>query len=350
MHFMRNRNHPFRIFWLSGLLTALVGIWILSLAGIQGLWILSVLIIVELTFSFDNAIINSKVLATLSPFWQKIFLTIGIFIAVFVVRFLLPIVIVMLAGQIPFAEVINLAFNDPAHYSEILHKASPIISAFGGMFLLMIGISYFADKEKRSHWIQPVEKTFAKVSRFENSKIFLALLVAIIVYYFAPAEIKTPVLVSSIVGILLHLGLDLVSSIFEEKQPGPLAKAKSKLVKKTGIAAFSSFIYLELLDASFSFDGVIGAFAITSNIILIVAGLGVGAIWVRSLTVYLMRAGVLNKYKYLEHGAHWAILALGCVMISKVFGVHLPEAVTGLLGITFIALAIFSSVKEAKHA
>ena len=117
---------------------------------------------------------------------------------------------------------------------------------------------------------------------------------------------------------------------------------------KTGWAAFASLMYLEVLDASFSFDGVIGAFAITSSVVLIVAGLGAGAIWVRSLTVYLLRTGTLSKYKYLENGAHWAIMALGMMMIAKLFNIELPEWATGGLGLIFISLAITSSVLEMR--
>ena len=104
-----------------------------------------------------------------------------------------------------------------------------------------------------------------------------------------------------------------------------------------------------MLDASFSLDGVIGAFAITNEIVLIIAGLGAGAIWVRSLTVYLMRAGTLSKYRYLEHGAHWAILALGLMMFVKLYHVDPPEWVTGSIGIVVISIAVISSVIEQRR-
>jgi hypothetical protein len=115
------------------------------------------------------------------------------------------------------------------------------------------------------------------------------------------------------------------------------------------MAAFASFMYLQVLDASFSFDGVIGAFAITSSVLLIMAGLGAGALWVRSLTVYLVRTGTLAKYRYLEHGAHWAILALGVVMLAKLYHIELPEWMTGSLGLVFIVLAVVSSVVEKRR-
>ena len=109
-------------------------------------------------------------------------------------------------------------------------------------------------------------------------------------------------------------------------------------------------MYLEILDASFSLDGVIGAFAITNDIMLIIAGLGAGAIWVRSMTVYLMRVGMLSKYKYMEHGAHWAILALGVIMLVKLYHVDPPEWFVGSLGLVFIVTAVISSVIEKRRS
>ena len=148
-------------------------------------------------------------------------------------------------------------------------------------------------------------------------------------------------LISAVLGIVLHIGLELFGSFFHEDD------AKSVKIK-TGWAAFASLLYLEVLDASFSFDGVIGAFAITNSVLLIVAGLGAGAIWVRSLTVYLLRTGALSKYKYLENGAHWAIMALGVMMIAKLFHLELPEWATGGLGLLFVSLAVGSSILEAR--
>jgi hypothetical protein len=122
----------------------------------------------------------------------------------------------------------------------------------------------------------------------------------------------------------------------------------SKLKHYTGWLAFSMFMYLQLLDASLSLDGVLGAFAITSDVVLIVAGLGVGAVWVRSLTVFMVRRGTLDAYKYLEHGAHYAIAVLALSMLLAVI-YEVPEAVTGLLGVGLIAGSVVASVKLKKQ-
>lgn len=338
-------SHPLRIFAVSGILTILLGVLMAWYGGLSALWLFVVLAILEVTFSFDNAVINSRILARMSPLWQKLFLTVGIFIAVFVVRFALPIVIVQFATGLGFMDVVNLALNNPEKYGEELHHAAPVIDAFGGTFLLMIGVSYFLDNDKVVHWLRPIERAMARAGKIRFIKLIVMSLVAAVLYMTVDAELKHTVLLSSALGILLQFGLHSMSVFFDKS----MQKGKAKgVTHQVGLAAFASFMYLEVLDASFSFDGVIGAFAITTSVLLIVAGLGVGALWVRSLTVYLMRAGTLAKYRYLEHGAHWAILALGLVMLAKLYHVELPEWLTGSLGLVFIVTAVVSSVLEKR--
>ena len=308
----------------------------------MALWLFAILVVLEVTFSFDNAVINSRVLVRMSPFWQKLFLTVGIFIAVFVVRFLVPIIIVMLTSGLGFMEVVNLALNDAENYGKTLHDAAPTIDAFGGTFLIMIGISYFMDRKKDIHWLRTIEKYLARAGNYETLKVFVMLAAAMALYFTVDDAHKTTVLIASILGTLLHLGLELFGTFFEKRQ----GASTGKLV---GMAAFGAFMYLEVLDASFSLDGVIGAFAITNEIALIIAGLGAGAIWVRSLTVYLMKSGTLSKYRYLEHGAHWAILALGVIMFVKLYQFNPPEWLTGSLGLIVISIAIISSIIEQKR-
>ncbi len=333
--------HPLRIFLVSALLTLSLGAWVVSTKGAAALWLFTILVILEVTFSFDNAVINSRILTRMSKFWQTLFLTVGIIFAVFIIRFVLPIIIVMLSSGHGFMEVVDLALNKPTLYSATLHEAAPIINAFGGTFLLMLGISYFMDREKDIHWLRRFEKYLSKFGRFENFKIFVMLLVAMILYGTAESAHREIVLVASIIGTVLHIGLELFGDYFSSRQSG------TKLL--VGGAAFASFVYLNILDASFSLDGVIGAFAITNDVLLIMAGLGAGALWVRSITVYLTRTGTLAKYRYLEHGAHWAILVLGIVMLVKLYHIELPEWFVGSIGLIFVATAIISSVLEKRR-
>jgi hypothetical protein len=340
--------HPFRIFAISGILTALLGALMFYNGGLSLLWLYIVLVLLEVTFSFDNAVVNSKILIRLSPMWQTLFLTVGIFFAVFVVRFMFPILIVMLTAGLGGADVIDLALNHPEQYSEELEKAAPLIDAFGGTFLLMIGLYYFADREKDIHWLGHIERVLARFGKIRFLKLGVMLAVAAILYFTVDPEFHQTVLIASLLGIALHVGLESISSFFEKRQP-ETGKGK-KIVHQVGWAAFASFMYLQVLDASFSLDGVIGAFAITDSVLLIMAGLGAGALWVRSLTVYLVRNGTLAKYRYLEHGAHWAILALGLVMIAKLYHIELPEFVTGSLGLVFVVTAVVSSIIEKNRS
>lgn len=335
-------THPLRIFAISSIITVIIGIIVGINAGISGLWLFVVLTLLEVTFSFDNAVINSKILIRMSALWQKLFLTVGIFIAVFVVRFALPLLIVMFATGISFGNVVDLALNHPVQYGNELHKAGPIINAFGGTFLLMIAIGFFVDRQKSIHWLKSIEQLFVYMSRVPFMKLIIMSIVTAFLYFSVDVEIQTVVLISSIMGILLQFGLSSIGILFDKKS------TKKGLKRQVGWAAFASFMYLEVLDASFSFDGVIGAFALTTSVLIIVAGLGVGAFWVRSMTIYLIRTGALARYRYLEHGAHWAILTLGIVMLLKLYHVELAGWFVGSIGIIFIAFAVATSIFKKK--
>lgn len=338
----RHAAHPFRIFWVSALLSFIAAGFVGWGLGAGALWLFCILVILEVTFSFDNAVINSKVLERLSPLWQRLFLTVGILFAVFIVRFVLPIVIVMVSSGLGFNTVVHMALYDAASYAHTLHEAAPMINAFGGTFLLMIGVNYFLDRKKDVHWLGRIERWLSKFGQYESFKIFIMLCVAMCMYLTVDARYETIVLVASITGIMLHIALDLTGRYFTRHQ--------STAAHLTGMAAFASFLYLNVLDASFSLDGVIGAFAITNSVVLIMAGLGVGALWVRSLTIYLVQHKTLGRYQYLEHGAHWAILALGAVMLIKLYHVEPPEWFTGSIGLIFVITAVVTSVIERQRA
>jgi uncharacterized protein len=327
-----------RTYWLATLATCLIWLAVFLWGGWSALFLVVILTMLEFTFSADNAVINSKVLTTMSVMWQRLFMTLGIFIAVFVVRFAMPIFIVMLTAGLSFGAVFDLVLNNPLAYEHELAKAEPVINAFGGTFLLMIALSYFIDYEKKTHWLKWLESHLGKLGRFDNITVFIMLLAAIILFFTTDTAHQAAVLVGSIMAMTLHIGLELIEAIFEKSKRRTLS-----LKPKVGMAALAAFLYLEILDASFSLDGVIGAFAITNNVLIIIAGLGAGAVWVRALTVHMVRAKTLNKYIYLEHGAHWAIAFLGAAMLLHLYNLTLPEWVVGSLGLVLISLAILWS-------
>lgn len=333
-HFGRFLAHHRFILFITFLLWALVG-WQLGLAALAITVILSIL---EITLSADNAVVNSRVLVKMSPLWQKIFLTVGIFIAVFVVRFALPIVVVSMMTPLSTSEVLNLAFNDADAYSEYLRDVSPIIEAFGGMFLLLVALFFFMETGRKNLWIAPIEWALTKAGNVRSLKYVLSLLAAAGILFTVDTDMQRTIALALGAGLLTYLVLHTLARIMER------VNRKNQLKKQVGWAAFASFLYLEVLDASFSLDGVVGAFALTDNIIIIMIGLGIGALWVRTMTIYMVRHKTLLVYKYLESGAHWAIVCLATVMFLKLAHIEVPEIIIGLIGLFFIAASIVSSV------
>lgn len=302
----------------------------------EALTIAVLLGILEISLSFDNAVVNASVLRTMSEKWQQRFLLWGILIAVFGMRFIFPIVIVAFTAKMGMIEVVQEAFNNPEAYSKHLEKAHVAISAFGGTFLMMVFLKYFMDPEKDVHWLGQFEATLGRLGKLDTIQAVLVgiLLLTLVGNFVAPAE-QLQALTAGVVGLLVYLTMDAIGNYFET----------DNVTAKAGAAGFSAFMYLEILDASFSLDGVIGAFALTKDIVLIAAGLTIGAIFVRSLTVMMVKRGTLEAYRFLEHGAHYGIGALALIMLlSMNRNMHIPEVITGLIGAGFIAVAVAASL------
>ncbi|MGW7575148.1 DUF475 domain-containing protein [Streptomyces sp. NPDC054765] len=336
----------------------------LALAGVlwgwQGLAIVGILSVLEISLSFDNAVINAGILRKMNAFWQKIFLTFGILIAVFGMRLVFPVVIVAITAKLGPIEAVNLAINDKAHYQELVTSAHPAIAAFGGIFLLMIFLDFIFE-ERDYKWLLWIEKPMAKMGKLDMLSVIVALVVLLVssmtvatAAAHGAGDKTATVLLSGVAGLITYLVVAGISGYFEDKLEdeddeseetgaAPATKGTGAAVGLAGKAAFFMFLYLEVIDASFSFDGVIGAFAITNDIFMMALGLGIGAMYIRSLTVFLVRKGTLDDYVYLEHGAHYAIGALAVILLATI-KYEIPEVVTGLVGIALIGLSFASSV------
>lgn len=335
-----------RVFLTSGIITVLTLGLVLYFMGPEAMLVAAMLMIIELTFSFDNAIINARTLAKMSPFWQRMFMTVGIFIAVFGMRVIFPIIIVMATAGLSWNEVIHLALNEPEKYAAELHHAHPSIAAFGGMFLFTLALHFFFDSSREIRWLHAIERPMQEVNRRGLYIIVSAVLLAIITLIPAnpyPSETLKAGLLGIAIYVVIH-GLSEAFSRHHEKAE----KRAGKTLQAGAMAGFASFLYLEVLDASFSFDGVIGAFAVTKDVVLIAAGLGVGALWVRSMTLYIVHRKVLNTYRYLEHAAHYVIGALAATLLLGIF-FEIPEMYVGLLGLVVIAIAISNSIRDNKN-
>lgn len=336
MNLTSRKYSSWRIFGLSGLISVGALIAILFSMGSEAVAVAMVLIAVEIAFSFDNAIINAKILGRMSTFWQRMFLTVGALIAVFGMRVVFPILIVSLTAHLGWTAVLHLALYHPAQYAEKLDAAHPAISAFGGAFLLVLALDFFVDREHRVLWLTHFERNMRKLAKHWSSPA-ITTTVVLIVSLLPFNHHKSATLTAGILGIILY---SLIHGVTEGL--GKLQSRRGVAIKHTGGLAFLSFLYLEVLDASFSFDGVIGAFAVTNKVILIAIGLGIGALWVRSLTVFMVRRGTLGNYKYIEHGAHYTIVVLSCLLFVSIM-YDVPEVITGLTGMGIIASSIIAS-------
>jgi hypothetical protein len=332
--------------------------------GSKGLALAAILAVLEVSLSFDNAVVNATVLVRMSPFWQKIFLTVGVAIAVFGMRLIFPLLIVGITAKLNPVEAVRLALekgnaDEPGTYGYLLHQAHPAIAAFGGIFLLMLFLD-FVFEERDITWLSWIEKPLARVGKLDQLSVVIALAVLATSAYTLgksadtaqPDKIST-ILVSGLLGLGTYLLVSGLGEFFDQEDEDgdsdvdaddlALKLERNKTKHVVGKAAFFLFLYLEVLDASFSFDGVVGAFAITSDPIIIAIGLGIGAMFIRSLTVFLVRKGTLSEYVFLEHGALWAIGALAVILLITI-EYEVPEVVTGLIGVGFIGAALISSI------
>ena len=352
----------FNTFFLFFGISVIIEFFYMGVLGIvQG----TTLTILELSLSFDNAVVNALILVNMPPLWRKRFLTWGMLIAVFGVRLVFPILIVFATTDLSFVESFSLAINNPAEYEKVIMASHHIVMAFGGIFLLMIFLSFLFNENKDVHWIASIEEYASRWSSVGDLKILIAILAVALIGLYAPSEIsidgvitkidKADIVLPMIYGILLYLSIEFLRGILEDdgqkhdSNDSETEREKIEHVASSKLAkgGFASFIYLELIDMSFSFDGVLGAFAVSQNIVIIMLGLGAGAFAVRNLTILMVDRGTVAEYRYLEHGAMWSIGLLAISMIVQIF-VHLPHGLIIAFAIIPIAIAFIQSVKENK--
>lgn len=354
------------MFWKTFRLSIIISVLALIVGFLYGGWAalatVFLLGIMELSLSADNAVVSARIVAKLSKKWQTLFLTVGIFFAVFVVRFGAPILIVSAVTGLSAGDALGLAMekgpiDQEGSYAYIMHHEHPSIAAFGGLFLLLITLNFLFE-EKEHYWLSWVEKPLAKVGSIAGAPIIVSLAVLTGILAFTQ-DLK--VVTCGLAGILTYLVINAVGAFFEAREEAAaehdeeLAEkiaedgtVKEAIIGLTGKAAFFSFLYLEVLDASFSLDGVVAAFSVTSDPILIALGLGfIGALFVRSTTIYLVKKGTLDDYVYLDHGAHWAIGALATLLFISMV-TPIPELITGTVSVAILVCSLVASIKRNK--
>jgi hypothetical protein len=308
--------------------------------AVGALFLAFVLSILEVSLSFDNAVVNAIVLKNMTLLWQHRFLTWGMIIAVFGMRLVFPLLLVgVVAGINPWNALV-MAATKPDDYARIMLSAHVSISAYGGAFLMLVALKYFFEEEKEVFWIKAIEKPLSHLGKMEAVEIAFTLVFLYVFARMQPEADKMTFLVSGFWGVITYVAVEGVGAFLHT----PGSEDKTMDLHK---ASMGMFLYLEVLDASFSFDGVVGAFAVTNNLFIIMIGLGIGAMFVRSLTIMLVEQGTLNEFRYLEHGAFYAIGALALIMFTGTVQ-HIPEVFTGLIGAAFIGISLWSSVQYNK--
>lgn len=309
------------------------------IGGPSAAWIVSVLAVLEVSLSFDNAVVNSTILNNWDATWRGRFLKYGIPVAVFGMRLVFPLAVVAIIVGIGPIAVVELALKHPDQYASALISAHNQVAAFGGSFLMMIFLNFFTDAEKDQHWISWFEAPLTKIGKLDTIQIVITIGFVLLFSNLLSKAAQGPFIVAGICGVIAYVLAEAVGTLAGAGE----AEEGNKVIKAT----IGGFLYLELLDASFSFDGVIGSFALSNNIFVIAAGLGIGATFVRSMTIQLVEKGVLASYRYLEHGAFYAIAALSTIMFLSTV-IKVPEVITGLIGATLIGAALWSSIQINK--
>lgn len=348
-----------RFFYFSFFITFVGLIMAFWLGGLQAAYICALLAILEISLSFDNAVVNAKTLEEMDEKWRKRFIVWGIPIAVFGMRFAFPIIIVAAVAQLGILQTLMLAINDVDAYHRHLSAHKGEIYIFGGAFLLMVALEFFfAGRNVR--WIRAIEanRVMLALAKAKNASVFIAVLVGMIMLYLTK---NADYAMAYFAAILVHMALGLINDFLSENnqnnenfaknsknQPSQNFSQNENFSSLAARSGFAGFLYLETLDASFSFDGVIGAFAMSDNVFIIMIGLGIGAFFVRSLTLYMVHHGTLSEFKFLEHGANYAILALSVIMFINIF-YEVSELITGTLSFGIILIAFLHSLLVRKN-
>jgi uncharacterized protein len=288
----------------------------------------------EIVSSIDNAVINAEVLNTMSPKGRRWFLIWGILFAVFIVRGLLPWLIVWGTNpSLGFIGSFTATFSNDPRVAESVKRSAPILFAGGGIFLVFL---FF-------HWLFLDPKNFGLRGErffFKNGAWFYAVvsvILSIVVWY--ALQINPVMAFGAVVGSTAFFITHGFKQNAEKAQKVMLRGSKAQ-------SDLSKILYLEVIDATFSIDGVLGAFAFTLSIPLILLGNGIGAFVLRELTVRNIER--IKKYKYLKNGAMYAVFGLGAIMIAEAFGAHVPEWVSPIVMFAVIGYFFWKSKKAMK--
>lgn len=288
----------------------------------------------EIISSFDNAIVNAHILRTLPKRFQRIFLIWGMLVAVFLLRGVLPFLIVWIANpSLSIGELFSFIFSGNEAIQESVERSKPFLLLGGGMYLVLVFLAWLFLEEKKYSFL--VEHFIHRQSAW-----FYA-----ITSVFFTAIVYLAIRVDPFLALAASIGSTafFVTDGFKKN-----AEAKEKELLNPAMSAWSKILYLEMLDASFSIDGVVGAFAFTISVPLILIGNGIGALVVRKFTICGM--DMISRFAYLKNGAMYSIGMLGGIMVLEAFGKEFPFWLAPLNTIILISFFLFLSIREIKMA
>jgi hypothetical protein len=301
------------------------------------------LAVIEIALSFDNAVVNAAQLSKMSVFWKKMFLYVGIFIAVIGMRVLFPVGIVSIVGDVSMQTALDWALTNPTQFEHTLISSHAMVAGFGGAFLSMVFLSFFMDKERDEFWLAPIEKPLAAIGSLDMVQ---AMIVGSLSYAVSlnMEHGGHEFFMAALAGMITFGVIEIIKHLLE----GATDEATANTVGTVAKAGLGAFIYIEILDSAFSADGVLAAFAISSNVFVIAAGLGIGAMFVRSMTVMLDATGTLKTYQYLETGAFWSIGFLSASIMIEPF-LEIPDYMIALTSVSIIIASVIHSAFDNRQ-
>jgi hypothetical protein len=348
---MQSLSYVFRGLWANfkiPLMLTLAGLGLAAyLEGMDGFLVVSILAPLEISLSFDNAVLNAKVLKGWNETWRNLFIYFGLPIAVFGMRLVFPVVIVALIGHLGLVDAALMAIHNPKQYAGVITSAQNEVNAFGGAFLLLVFLSWAFDGEKDEHWLGFIESPMAKLAAKAGKLDVLVTIGAVLgTSYLVDSAEQMSYIIAGIAGVMSFIAAHALGDLLSSDEESDSSSNAAVGIVKQGIGGL---IYLELLDASCSFDGVIGALAISNKILLVAIGLGIGASYVRDITLLLVRKDTLEQFRFMEHGAMYAIGFLAFTLFAHK-ELELPDVVTGGVGVMLLVIAVLHSmyVKKAE--
>ena len=292
------------------------------------------LVLFEIISSVDNAVVNAHVLKTLPEKYRKIFLFWGLLFAVFIVRGLLPFIIVWLVNPaLSVTEVFTFVFSQNPQIEQYVDQSKPLLLLGGGIYLFFVFLAWLFLEEKKY--------AFLVENFIQRQSVWFYAIISVTLTYIIYHSLR----INPLLALAASIGATafFITDGFKKN-----AEEKEKQLLNPNLSAWSKILYLEILDASFSLDGVIGAFAFTISVPLILIGNGIGAFVVREFTIRGL--DLITKYAYLKNGAMYSIGMLGGLMMLEAFGKEFPYWLPSLNTFLLLGLFLYLSIREINKA